>query len=633
MFGLHWKTLPASTVILFLIVCAGFALLIPQLVAIALTAPHLFTSDTAGVDGEGTAGEARLHPFRIIALWLRSDPTVITGGSSAQAHWAAVLVTVVLMIGVAVATVIMLNARRKDPQRKKGLAPRADVLAQLGTVQLVRDRAPQLRPSLAGYDVPPEWVGYRVGVYLGLDLWLRIEDPTIIVGPSRSGKGLFLVLHWILSAPGAVVTTSSKMDNFIYTMRERLRRHPGSKALIFAPGVAGGDAFGQVLRWDPIPGCVDEETLVRRIHGLIPGDSFSGSTSNGGHWDTLGQQLASHLFHAAACMKADVDKIWEWVGSPQRAVEAVAAIRNHPNGLLEAATHLESVINMPAEQRAAQWGVLPTVLAFLGSSLSRQWMKPLPGEEIDLVDFILSRSTLYLVGDKASTGGYKRIIDGLLAEIDYVSKGLADASPGARLDPPLSYILDEAGNFEYSGLYELITAGGGRGRIALVVFQSREQLMQWGAEVAKTLWDAAVAKIVLPGGGDSDELEKISRLIGDLWSDRRSHTYGSGSPSVSVSEEKRAILEPREIREMIGGYGLLFYRNLKPVIAKLTPFTDHPAYSACDDDARELAEIARKRSPFATKLLEYTHMTERDVRDAKSRPRARRPRSRRRTGR
>ncbi|GAA1621984.1 TraM recognition domain-containing protein [Leucobacter chromiireducens] len=592
-----WSTLPWQAAVALVIFVFTAVLMLPQIAVLALTNPSTF------------AGDDKLTLPQLLALWVQADPTTISRADvPGVVHW---LLIFLVMGGGAVCIVLFFTVRhrqKKDPQRKPGLAPLKDVNRELSTKQLVSVRGPLLRPTISPRDLRPTDCGYRVGEFWGIDLWLRMEDPTIIIGPSRSGKGWFLILNWIMSAPGALITTSSKLDNAALTLlaRERL----GSKCWIFAPGIDGGDNFGRVLRWDPVEGCVDERTLVRRIRALIPSDSFSGSTSNGGHWDTLGQQLAAHLFHAAACAGADVDTIWDWVSSPQRAFDAVQAIRNHPEGLAEHARHLETVINMPPEQRATQWGVLPTVLAFLESRAARAWMKPAPGEQFDPVSFVLQKQTIYMVGDKQSAGGYTRIIDGLFAELDYVTKGIADASPGNRVDPPVSYILDELGNFEYQGLYEIITAGGGRGRVVVGVFQSKEQLAQWGQENAKTMWDAAVAKIVLPGGSDEEELRKLSGLIGELWVRRESHSWGGGPASIQVSEEKRAVLEASEIREMMGGYGLLFYRNLKPVIAKLTPFDQNPAYERCRKDQAEMAKLMREASPFAAKLAEHARLSD-----------------------
>lgn len=546
-----------------------------------------------------------LNIFEYVGLWGAGDPPARYGVPGvAGLHW-AIAILIVVLVAAAIFIGVSVRARRlRNPQRRYGIAELSEAEAQLGREQLVSDRAPVLRPSLKPGQVDPTQVGYYVGEFLGSGLWLRVEDPTIIIGPSRAGKGWYLILNWILDAPGAVITTSSKLDNAQLTMRARERS--GSTVWVFAPGIPGGKDFGHVLQWNPISGCIDESTLVRRIKALIPDDSFSGSTSNGGHWDTLGQQLAAHLFHAAACGGLGVDAVWDWVGSPQRAADAVRLIREHPDGMAEHAAHLETVLNMPPEQRASQWGVLPTTLAFLESRSAREWMNPAPGTEIDLVDFILNRGTLYLVGDKQASKGYVRILDGLLAEVDHVSKGLAAASPGGRLDPPVTYLLDEAGNIEYQGLYELITAGGGRGRVGVAVFQSKAQLQQYGGQdAADTLWDAATAKIVLPGGGDPRALQDMSNLIGESWVERESHSIGGGPGSVQVSAEKRSIFDTSEIRTLESGYAFLFYRNLRPVLPKCRPFSDRSNYPACQEDAANLEKLSQQASPYAAQIQEF----------------------------
>ncbi len=573
-------------VVVVAVLCGVFGLVfLPQVLAVSLTSP----------------GWLRGHGFwQVLGLWFTFDPGRVTGGNSLT-HLGLVYGLLLLLVSGVVLVLRMVSARAKDPQQRPGLADHKSIREELSEKQLLK-RAARLRPGLAAGEVKAEAAGFLIGSFKFDNLWLRFEDPTIVIGPSRSGKGWFLALNWLMAAPGAVITTSSKMDNAHLTYRAR--EEAGSRGWVFAPGVAGGDDFGRQLRWDPVAGCTDEATLVRRIKALIPSGSFGSSTSNGGHWDTLGQQLAAHLFHAAACGGFGVNKIWEWVGSPQRASAAVRLIREHSEGLIEHANHLETVLNMPADQRGTSWGVLPTVLAFLESRSARAWLTPVEGEEgFDPIRFFLESETLYLVGDKNTSGGYVRVIDGVLSELDYVSKGLADASCGGRLDPPVTYLLDEAGNFEYQGMYELITAGGGRGRVGIVILQSKSQLSQFGEGNADTLWDAAVCKIVLPGGANARELQDLAALIGKDWTVRQSKSVSAGQgASFQYSSEKRDLFEANEIRELKSGYAIMFYRHLKPIIVKLNPFSDNPRYEVCERYGREAAELVRARSPFAAAI-------------------------------
>lgn len=542
---------------------------------------------------------AILSPFTYFAFWFTSDPPAQYGVQGAAAlHWTFAAIGFMLLLAVMLLVVRFRNQKASNPQKRPGLASIEVVRKELGTKQLLKQGS-HLRPSTTPPIMEPHTLGFLVGTFRGSEIWLRVEDPTILIGPSRAGKGWMLLLWWIISAPGAVITTSSKLDNARLTMRHRERR--GSKSWILAPGVPDGKTYGNVLQWDAISDCIVEDTLVRRIHGFIPGDSFSGSTSNGGHWDSLGQQLAADIWHAAACGGVDVDKVWDWVVNPQNAHEAVHFIRNHPDGMLEYAAHLEGVLNSPPEQLATQWGVLPTVFKFLNSRTARSWLKPAEeGPRFDPVRFVLERQTVYLVGDKKASSGYTRVIDAFLAEIDHVTKGLANISPGGRLDPAVTYVLDELGNFEYAGLNELITAGGGLGRVAIATFQSKTQLQQYGGpEAESTLWDAATAKLVLPGGGDPKTLDEMADLIGQTWVERESQSLGDGTASRSLSAERQHIFTGSQIRTLKKGYVFLFYRNLEPVVAKCEPFSKHPDFKLMMSDAAAVSADARERSEFA----------------------------------
>ena len=63
-----------------------------------------------------------------------------------------------------------------------------------------------------------EWTAYA-----------SVEDSMVILGPPRSGKGYNLVIPFILDAPGAVVTTSTRPDNLAATMSASDEARPGGR--------------------------------------------------------------------------------------------------------------------------------------------------------------------------------------------------------------------------------------------------------------------------------------------------------------------------------------------------------------------------------------------------------------------
>ena len=108
---------------------------------------------------------------------------------------------------------------KTDPHRLAGTATAAEV-ARVASAKALVKKAAMLRPSLSGKPVPAD-VGYLLGTGKGGQVWATVEDSILLIGPTRSGKGLHVVINAILDAPGAVITTSTRPDNLT-----RMAEHP-----------------------------------------------------------------------------------------------------------------------------------------------------------------------------------------------------------------------------------------------------------------------------------------------------------------------------------------------------------------------------------------------------------------------
>lgn len=102
---------------------------------------------------------------------------------------------------------------------------------------------------------------------------------------------------------------------------------------------------------------------------------------------------------------------------------------------------------------------------------------------------------------------------------------------------------------------------------------SRGERQQAGAAI----WDAAIVKIILGGGGNASDLADISRLAGEIpvteWT--RTLASGPGGGSASASVRYRPVVEPADIRRFGYGSGLLL-RTAPPVLLRLRPWTARP---------------------------------------------------------
>lgn len=531
-----------------------------------------------------------------LGLWGTRGPATRYGAPEANwLHMIVLLILIGLIIAVTALIIRLLRKRITNPEYLPGLAHVSDVIKHTGRKQLMQ-RAHSLRPLLSR--PAPADVGFLIATYRHHEVWVSVEDPMILVGPSRSGKGFYFVVEMIVKAPGAVVATSCKVDNVKLTMTAR---EAGGKAVfVFAPGVESANGLGHHLRWNPILGCGDSRILERRITSLIPKDSYGSGTTNGGHWDTVGRQLATALFHAAALGNKTVDELWAWVVSAVRAQEAVDIIRAHPHGIEEVADSLASVLDSPGDKRDSEWSTLKTVLAWMESRAVRECLKPTVDGTFDIATFLLNGETLFMVGNEDGSGGYQQIVGALIAEINYVAEGIAAAMPGSRLDPSVSFVLDEAANFHINSLPSLISAGGGVGKQVVAVFQSKSQMAAWGPENERSMWDAAAVKIVLPGGSDEQDLRGLSALIGEHTQMRESFSRAEiGGRSSSWAEQERPIMTAADIRTMPKGTALIFHREMKVIVGRLTSWLELADAQQMKESEKALSLALRANSQYA----------------------------------
>jgi type IV secretory pathway TraG/TraD family ATPase VirD4 len=215
-------------------------------------------------------------------------------------------------------------------------------------------------------------------------------------------------------------------------------------------------------------------------------------------------------------------------------------------------------------------------------------VSPGPGETFDPTVFLRQRGTLYLLGTASGASATAGLVAALVEDVVDVARRLAARSPGARLDPPLGLILDEAANYPLPSLGALMSEGGGTGITTVAVLQSLAQARhRWGREQAQGIWDSAIVKIVLGGGSNADDLADIARLVGDRTEREFSRTAQSGGGrSVSTSTREKAILDPSAIRAITPGHGLLLLRSARPIMLALRPWTARPdAYQLQRDRA------------------------------------------------
>jgi type IV secretion system protein VirD4 len=200
-----------------------------------------------------------------------------------------------------------------------GLATPAEAQAAAGRRVLLR-RAGVVRPSV-GRGAGPEQLGYRLGQARGRDLWCSVEDSALVVGPPRMGKGLHVVIPWVLDAPGPVVATSTRPDTLAVTYHARTSRGP---VAIFDPQRLAGLHGG--LRWSPVRGCETPRTALVRARGLAAGAGWGRTVSDADFWAGQTETALRCLLHAAALDGRRAVDLYRWSLNPVLAEDAVTIL-------------------------------------------------------------------------------------------------------------------------------------------------------------------------------------------------------------------------------------------------------------------------------------------------------------------
>ena len=452
-------------------------------------------------------------------------------------------------------------------------------------------------------------VAFKLGASMLKDVWLILEESILLIGAPRSGKGVHVVIAAIIDSPGAVVTTSTRADNYAATYKRRLKK--GSKVTLFDPqGLTGQET---TLKWSPILGCDKPLTAQQRANSLISASGLGKGGSNE-EWRAPAVLILQSLLHAAAIGHRGMGDLIRWGNDMGAAREAVDILKNHPQAAAGWAGALDDVINGDAKLAGSKWFGVSNVMVGLSVPEIREVMDPKNESEIfDIDEFILGRGTLYLVGTKTGGGSVGAFLIAMMDSITERAREMAAKLPGNRLDPPMTLVLDEIANMAgaWPGLTTLMADGGGVGIVPIPVFQSLAQARDnWGIEASKSIFDAATIKILLGGSSSKEDLDIFSSLMGTREVTKESTSYGREHRSYSEQKQDISVLPVDELRRLPFGYGVMFGRTSRPVFLELEPYWERKDADDINESKKSYdpaaAQKARESAPVAPTADEET---------------------------
>ena len=491
-------------------------------------------------------------------------------------------VTVVALIAVGCMCAALLLRTRNG----RGFASAGDIRRSL-SAKAARNRGrAHDRHRRPRHDRTPE-------LYLGRDVRTRqrlygaAEDSFLYLGPPRSGKGVHLIIPQTIEAPGPALVTATRADTLRHTLALRAARGP---VAVFDPQALAGPSVPR-LRWAPQRGCADPLIAIARARALAAGAQLNtGSVTDGAFWQQMTEAVLRCYLHAAALDERTMRDVLGWVARP--ADPAPTRILRSAAGAAPGwAEELAAQANADPRTRDSVWAGVRRAVDSLADPRVLDACSPPAEQQFDTAAFLRGGGTLYLLGTTGAQITVAPLVTALVEDLVDAARRQAAASPGGRLEPPLTLLLDEAANIApIPSLPNLLADGGGSGVTTVCVLQSLAQARaRWGQPGAEAMWDSATLKVVLGGLGHADDLTRISRLAGDVDDTMYTHHNGANGPGVSIQPRRLPALPVERLRTLPVGHAIVLARRTPPVHAVLTPWWAGPhadaIRTAVDQDA------------------------------------------------
>ncbi|MDQ2729828.1 MAG: type IV secretory system conjugative DNA transfer family protein, partial [Actinomycetota bacterium] len=235
------------------------------------------------------------------------------------------------------------------------------------------------------------WSGIPLGWINNTPTAAGPQCNVLVIGPPRSGKTTGVVIPTIITAPGAVVATSTKPDIVTPTLGWRAGR---GRCWYFDPSGTTTPPDGTTpARWSPLAGCEHWDTALARAHALTTAATNpAGGSLDGGHWNERGEALLAPLLHAAANIGVDISWVLRWV-LRREITEPLRALG------VTVRTELakETLVGIAETDERERSGIFSTAARVLAAYRHQHALEAASDPNFDPASFVWSADTLYLV--------------------------------------------------------------------------------------------------------------------------------------------------------------------------------------------------------------------------------------------
>ena len=443
-------------------------------------------------------------------------------------------------------------------------------------------KAKYARPSMTRWErfTQPGEHSVTLGrAHYGHALRLPVEEHAVILSPPRQGK-TGLLSSIILRYPGPVLSTTTRADVYRDTVRVRDRL---GLVDVFNPQNIG--RVPSTMTWDPIPGCLDVATAIRRADAFALAVASQG-VEDGAFWAAKTSDYLRAFFFAAAFARTKgvaygmaTTARWALGGASQEAEDILEDAGAH-----DWSAQVQELRGEAQKTAQTIRMYMTRALGFLfDPSLARSVSPRDDGSELNLESFVRQPNTLYLIASgQGEQSPLAPLFAALTNEIHYTAGLAGSFSPGGRLTRPLLFGLDEVTQICPVALPEWLADSGGKGIQIIAVAHGVAQLRKrWGANGARVIQDCAGTEIVLPGLKDPDTLQAISTACGTV----------SMAERGSENRSQHPVMTPAMIRALPDKRALIVRTNRAPVICRIRQVWSDPLYKKARKEPLPVADM------------------------------------------
>jgi type IV secretion system protein VirD4 len=421
--------------------------------------------------------------------------------------------------------------------------------------------------------------GFILGEYGRRYLMLAGQQGVALAAPPRSGKGVSFVIPNLLNWPDSAIVTDIKLEN--WTITAGFRQACGQEVYLFAPLAEDG----RTARWNPLSYVSSEPE--KRINGVqrIAEMFYSETPGIDPFWIASARSLfvgiALYLFETPSLPKTIGEILRQGMASDDEGFSAhwKRIIQGRQGGRYplspECVRALYDVIDLAP--------VTASSIRKTFTSRLDLWANPMldratSGNDFDLRKLRARRMTIYVGVNPDDLHRLRPVLSLFFQQaIGLQTHKLPEHDPSLKYQAAI--FLDEVASLgKIPILAEAISYLPGYGVRVALIFHTPAQLREvYGAYNAETMMKSLAARILF-APKDFPDAREISDELGTLTAKAQSvskprfakfsgkaHERGG---NITVSEQKRPLLLPQEVKELGTETELILYEGLRPIRAK-----------------------------------------------------------------